>query len=73
MANPVGMLVFGKDFRQVYGKFQTVYVNLGTNQGVKVGDYMRVFRYQGGNVEAASNFDDYQYKMYGFGSTSRGL
>ncbi|MGB7437234.1 MAG: hypothetical protein WBR26_19800 [Candidatus Acidiferrum sp.] len=66
---PVGMLVFGKDFGQVYGKFQTVYVNLGTNQGVKVGDYMRVFRYQGGNVEAASNFDDYQYKMYGFGST----
>jgi hypothetical protein len=46
-----------------------VYVNLGTNQGVKVGDYFRVFRYQGSNAETAPNFSDYQYSMYGFGST----
>ncbi len=65
----VGMLVASKDFGQVYGKFQTVYVNLGTNQGVNVGDYLRVFRYQGGNAQTAPYFDDYQYKMYGFGST----
>jgi hypothetical protein len=65
----VGMLVVGKEFGQVYGKLQTVYVNLGTNQGVNVGDYMRVFRYQGGHAETAPNFEDYQYKMYGFGST----
>ncbi len=65
----VGMLVVGKDFSQVYGKFHTVYVNLGTNQGVNVGDYMRVFRYQGGNAQTAHYYDDYQYKMYGFGST----
>ncbi len=65
----VGMLVFGKDFRQMYGKLQTVYVNLGTNQGVHVGDYMRVFRYHGGKSQTAPNFDDNQYRMYGFGST----
>jgi hypothetical protein len=65
----VGMLVVGKDFSQTYGKFNTTYANLGTNQGVKVGDYMRVFRYQGSHSETAPNFDDYQYKMYGFGST----
>jgi hypothetical protein len=65
----VGMVVFGKDFSQVYGKYTTVYVNLGTNQSVKVGDYLRVFRYQGGHVETVGNFSDYQYKMYGFGST----
>jgi hypothetical protein len=65
----VGMLIMGKDFTQNYGKFNTVYVNLGTNQGVNVGDYMRVFRYEGGNASTAPNFDDYQYKMYGFGST----
>ncbi len=65
----VGMLVVGKDFGQVYGKFQTVYVNLGTNQGVHVGDYMRVFRYQGGNAQTTRYYDDYQYKIYGFGST----
>jgi hypothetical protein len=65
----VGMLVVGKDFSQAYGKLQTVYVNLGTNQGVNVGDYMRIFRYQGGGVETVSNYEDFQYKMYGFGST----
>jgi hypothetical protein len=65
----VGMIVFGKDFGQSYGKFNSVYVNLGTNQGVNVGDYMRVFRYQGGNSQTAPYFADYQYKMYGFGST----
>jgi hypothetical protein len=64
----VGMLVVGKDFQQTYGKLQAVYVNLGTNQGVKVGDYMRVFRYEGGKAESVPNFDNYQSKMYGFGS-----
>jgi hypothetical protein len=65
----VGMLVVGKDFTQSYGKFNTVYVNLGTNQGVNVGDYMRIFRYQGGNSQTTPYYEDYQYKLYGFGST----
>jgi len=65
----VGMLVFGKDFSQTYGKFSTVYVNLGTNQGVAVGDYMRIFRYQGSHAETAKYYEDYQYSMYGYGST----
>src|SRR5882672_10107068 len=37
----VGMLVAGLTFTEAYGKNSTVYVNLGTNQGVKVGDYLR--------------------------------
>jgi len=65
----VGMLVYGKEFTQVYGKLSTVYVNLGTNQGVRVGDYLRVFRYQGTHAELVPSFDDFQYAMYGFGST----
>lgn len=65
----VGMVVVGKDFSQAYGRFQTVYVNLGANQGVKVGDYLRMFRYQGSSAETMPNFEDFQYKMYGFGST----
>ena len=65
----VGMLVIGKEFSNVYGKFTTVYVNLGTNQGVTVGEYLRVFRYQGSTAETAVYYQDYQYKMYGFGST----
>jgi hypothetical protein len=65
----VGMLVSGLGYVNSYGKNSTVYVNLGTNQGVKVGDYLRIFRYAGSHAENVSNFSDYQYSMYGFGST----
>jgi hypothetical protein len=65
---PVAMLVGGKDYGQVFGKLSAVYVNLGTNQGVKVGDYFRVFRYQGSMAETVPQERGYQYTMYGFGS-----
>lgn len=65
---PVAMLVAGKDYTQVFGKLSPVYVNLGTNQGVKVGDYFRIFRYQGSNAETVEVDKGYQYKLYGFGS-----
>jgi hypothetical protein len=65
----VGMLVTGLEYANAYGKNNTVYVNLGTNQGVKVGDYYRVFRYEGSTSETPVYFHDYQYSMYGFGST----
>jgi len=66
---PVGMLVTGKQFSQLYGRYSTVYVNLGSNQGAKVGDYYRIFRYQGSMSETAPNTEGYQYQLYGFGST----
>jgi len=65
----VGMLVSGRDYANVYGKNSAIYVNLGTNQGVKVGDYFRIFRYQGSHAETSEYYSDYQYSMYGFGST----
>jgi hypothetical protein len=65
----VGMLVVGQDYSQSYGKNNIVYVNIGTNQGTKVGDYLRVFRYQGSMAEIAANTKNYHYEMYGFGST----
>jgi hypothetical protein len=66
---PVGMLVVGQQYSQMYGKNSLVYVNLGTAQGVKVGDYLRIFRYQGSSNETLVNIKDTQYKLYGFGST----
>jgi hypothetical protein len=66
---PVAMVVAGTDFALIYGKNQAVYVNLGTNQGVKVGDYFRIFRYQGSMSETVPIEPGYQYTMYGFGST----
>lgn len=65
---PVAMVVAGKDYGQLFGKLSPVYVNLGTNQGVKVGDYFRIFRYQGTMAETIPQTRDYQYAMYGFGS-----
>lgn len=65
---PVAMVVSGKDHMDAYGKNSSVYVNLGTNQGVKVGDYFRIFRYQGSMAETVPQTKDYQFTMYGFGS-----
>ena len=39
-----GRLVMGKDFDSQLGTGNKVYINLGSNQGVKVGDYFRAFR-----------------------------
>ncbi len=65
---PVAMVVAGKDYGQVFGKLSAVYVNLGSGQGVKVGDYFRIFRYQGSMAETVPQNKGYQYSMYGFGS-----
>jgi hypothetical protein len=65
---PVAMVVSGTDFAQVYGRNHAIYVNLGAKQGAKVGDYLRIFRYQGSMAETVPQTKDYQYTMYGFGS-----
>jgi hypothetical protein len=65
---PVAMVVTGTGFTQLFGKNQSIYVNLGTRQGVKIGDYFRIFRYQGSMAETAPQTSGYQYTMYGFGS-----
>jgi|SRR5215471_18732721 len=65
---PVGMVVAGKEYAQAYGSGNTVYVNLGAAQNVKVGDYFRVFRYQGSLAETAPQTKDYQTEIVGFGS-----
>jgi hypothetical protein len=46
-----------------------VFINLGSAQGVQVGDYFRVFRYQGNRSEYAYQLDHTASKVYGFGST----
>jgi hypothetical protein len=65
---PVAMVVAAKDFAQLVGTGATIYVNLGSNQGVKTGDYFRIFRYQGTRAETAPIEKDFQYKLFGYGS-----
>src|ERR1700730_1833333 len=64
----VAMIVAALDNTQLYGKNSTVYVNLGSNQSVRVGDYFRIFRYEGTLADTAPQTKNYQYELYGFGS-----
>ena len=66
---PVGTVVTSSTFQQSQGQGSTMYVNLGAAQGVKVGDYMRLFRYPGRDIEMVPQSKGYAYQIYGFGST----
>ena len=66
---PVAMIVQSRDYQQSAGQGNTVYVNLGTDKGVKVGDYFRIFRYQGTLAELAPQTKGFQDHLYGFGSS----
>jgi hypothetical protein len=67
---PVGTIVGSFDFHQELARGDAAYVNIGANKGVKVGDYMRLFRYQETkkDVSQSAGEHDYQYKVFGFGS-----
>ncbi|MGB9068534.1 MAG: hypothetical protein WCC21_08180 [Candidatus Acidiferrales bacterium] len=58
---PMAMIITGKKFQAQSGNNDIVYVNLGSSQNVKVGDYFRIFRFQGTQHET-----DYQTPRYSF-------
>ncbi len=63
------MVVTTRDFGTITGSGQVFYANLGSEQGVQVGNYFRVFRYQGTHIDTLYQFQDTAYKAFGFGST----
>jgi hypothetical protein len=63
------MIVAAKHYGSIAGSGTIVYVNLGSAQGVQVGDYFRVFRYQGTHNDTIYQIRDTAYKLYGYGST----
>ncbi len=65
------MVVAMNTFAQEAGTNSVVYVNLGSAQGVKVGDYFRVFRYQGTHHDTAYQTLGMAHSLYGFGSARR--
>lgn len=67
----VGMIVQTMNFGQAAGTHSIAYVNLGGDQGMKMGDYIRIFRYQGANNETAYQTRGMAYKTWGYGSTPR--
>ena len=71
------MVIVGKDFRNALGSNEIAYVNLGNQQGVKVGDYFRIFRYEGTEHETAFQTPRFSFDVammsptVGFGSAPR--
>lgn len=69
---PTAQVVAAMEYAVQAGTNDIVYVNLGDSQGVKVGEYFRVFRYQGTRDELAYQHRGYQYKaLPGFGKAPR--
>jgi hypothetical protein len=66
---PVGTVVNTRSYQESSGQGTTMYVNLGAAQGVKVGDYVRLFRYNGRDIERAPQSRGYATEIYGFGSS----
>jgi hypothetical protein len=74
---PTAMVIAGKYWSVEAGTNSIIYVNLGVNQGVKIGDYFRIFRYQGTEHETA--FQDSRlafevepsFGLAGFGSVPK--
>lgn len=66
----LAMVVVGKDFHISMGSNEIAYVNLGANQGVKAGDYFRIFRYTGQQNETAYQDRRYAFQVYGYGAVS---
>ena len=66
---PVGTVVISSKFQEAQAQGITMRVNLGAAQGVKVGDYLRVFRNQGRDIETAPQTKNYATEIYGFGSS----
>ncbi|MBI3405857.1 MAG: hypothetical protein HY046_10425 [Acidobacteria bacterium] len=64
------MVVSSREFETAMnGTGDIVYVNLGSGQGVKVGDYFRMFRYQGTTHETAYQERGREYKAWNWGKT----
>ena len=78
----LAMVITGKKFQTQSGNDDIIYVNLGAAQGVKVGDYFRIFRFTGTQHETIYQTPRYAFDMeqgdavkdvglYGFGAVSK--
>jgi hypothetical protein len=65
------MVVTTQSYGQAGATGKIVYVNLGNAQGVKVGDYFRIFRFQGNSSETEYQTPHVAYEIFGFGSSPR--
>jgi hypothetical protein len=65
------MIVTTRYFGELGAEGRIAYVNLGSAQGIKVGDYFRVFRFQGNDRETEFQTPHVAYQIFGFGTAQR--
>lgn len=65
---PLAMVVNAKYYARQVGARDVIYVNLGSSQGVKEGDYFRIFRYQGRGNQTVYEIRNIQYRIFGYGA-----
>lgn len=63
-----GMVVVAKGYGIVSGTNDIVYVNLGSKQGVKAGDYLRIYRFQSNDDNTVFQTPNMGTDVWGFGS-----
>ena len=64
-----GMVVTAKNWQVMVGTFDVFYLNLGSAQGVKEGDIVRIFRHPGTRHDMLYKPNSTAYAVFGFGST----
>jgi hypothetical protein len=62
---PLAMVITSQKFIPQMGRNDVLYVNLGNSEGVKVGDYFRIFRYTGTQHETVYQNRRYAFDVYG--------
>jgi hypothetical protein len=64
----VGLVVTGKSFQMSVGTGDVLYANLGSVQGIKTGNYLRLFRHRGTQRETAYQVWREAFRVESFGS-----
>lgn len=64
----LAMVVNSKNYAREVATHDVIYVNLGSSQGVKEGDYFRVFRYQNRPGQETYELRRIQDRIFGFGA-----
>jgi len=68
---PMAMIVSTLRFGVAAGAGRIVYVNWGAKQGVQVGNYFRVFRYQDNHHDKVYEIPKSDYMTFGFGAAPK--
>jgi hypothetical protein len=66
-----GLVMSSKEFSSTLGQHDVLYINLGTGQGTKVGDYVRFYRYQASKRELVYQARGIQDHIFGFGKAPK--